>query len=530
MHIIDFYPLKGFFHPGETIRLAAEIEAAAPEQAYLQLDCFNLERQVGFQQTPIALVPGVQSVPIEWQPPSPLPRAYGLKLSLSNDRGKLQSQAFSAADVLGRWSDFLRYGFLSDFSSERMDIEKTLDGLVRFHLTGLQFYDWQYRHDELLPPVETYLDPLGRPLSLETIRRLLAAAHERGMVGLAYLAVYAASLEFWRQRPEWSLYDADGAPLTFFDFLGLMDPSPDKPWAVHLSAECGRLLQALPFDGLHVDQYGDPKVAYDSAGSPVDLPGAFAAFMDRLRRAHPRTSLLFNAVGNWPIEAVAAAPTDAVYIEIWPPATRYTQVAEIVRNARRLSAGKPVIIALYLPADRPANNLLADAVILAAGGTRIEIGEAARLLADPYFPKHQAIPPDLYRALRRYASFAVRYAAFLGPQAGEADDITLELPPEVLAIPRRNGQWLSIPLVNLGGLGEPAWDQPHPAPQPVRDLQIRVVGARNLRAVWWASPDLNDPTLLPADWQEEGAVLTITTPRLEIFTLIAIDLGSDEKG
>ncbi len=74
-------------------------------------------------------------------------------------------------------------------------------------------------------------------------------------------------------------------------------------------------------------------------------------------------------------------------------------------------------MALYLPADRPTNIRLADALIFSCGGSRIELGEGERLLADPYFPKHQPLTPELRTTLRRYYDFAVRYGEWLGPAA-----------------------------------------------------------------------------------------------------------------
>jgi dextranase len=447
-----------------------------------------------------------------------------LEAALLDARGQLSGRAFSACDVLEHWSQNPRYGFLSDFSPNREDAATTAAALARFHINALQFYDWQYRHHQLLPPQAQYLDPLGRTLSLASVRSLLQAAHERGMSALAYLAVYAAGLDFWREHPSWALYDELNTPLRFFDFLGLMNPASGSPWAAHLARECARVLQELPFNGLHVDQYGDPKIAYDDHANEVDLPAAFTHFLNELRLAQPSSSLLFNAVGNWPIEAVAPAPTDAVYIEIWPPATRYTDIVKIVQDARRLSGGKAVIIALYQPADQPANILLADAIILACGGSRIELGENARLLADPYFPKHQPLSPSLYRALRRHYSFAARYACLLGPQAHAASELKVDLPPDVLAFPRRSPGWLAIALVNLTGVTDPEWDKPHPAPKPVEQLSVKITGDVSPDAVYWASPENNTPALLPANWRREGGSLHVAIPRVEQMAIIAVKL------
>ena len=138
-----------------------------------------------------------------------------------------------------------------------------------------------------------------------TVRELLDAAHEVGMVGMPYLAIYAASLAYAQAHPEQALYDEGGQALTFEGFLGIMDPTADSMWAAHLLAQCDEILAALPFDGHHVDQYGEPKIAYNASAEAVDLPAAFVDFMAALKRAHPHKTAVFNAVGNWPIDALA---------------------------------------------------------------------------------------------------------------------------------------------------------------------------------------------------------------------------------
>jgi dextranase len=146
--------------------------------------------------------------------------------------------AATAFDVLSSWTDFPRYGFLTDFSASRADPEPVLEKLTRFHINGLQFYDWQYRHDQLLAPSEEYIDLLGREMSLASLRKLVDAAHQHGMATMPYLAIYAASADFWRTHPDWALYDEAGNPIAFGEnFLGLMDPSTGSSWSQHLLSE-----------------------------------------------------------------------------------------------------------------------------------------------------------------------------------------------------------------------------------------------------------------------------------------------------
>jgi dextranase len=312
-----------------------------------------------------------------------------------------------------------------------------------------------------------------------------------------------------------------------------MDPSPGSAWSGNLLAECARVLRTIPFDGLHVDQYGDPKTAWDARHDPVDLPRAFVDFVRAASDGHPGKTILFNAVGNWPIEALAGSAVDFVYIEVWPPDRTYRRLAEIVLDAGRLSRGKAVVIALYTPAERPGNNLLADAVILACGGTRIELGEGARLLSDPYFPKHEGIPLDLRAGLRRLADFAVRDGEWLRPYALPAEDREMwsksELDPAfivvdgpTLTVARRYPGLLVVTLVNFTGLDSlQRWDEAHPAPTPSRDVSIKIQMPQRPARVFWDCPEeARGPRSLGFEYSE--GILTIEIPQISLIGLVAI--------
>lgn len=525
MRFVDLYAAKGAFSPGETIRLVAIVDLKAAGAADIQLSFLHLGEVVDTLTFPVSLPGGEHALSLEWQAPIASQRGYGVTAELRDPSGALLDLFSTAFDVLQDWRVFPRYGFLTDFTPGRSDTAATLEALARFHINGLQFYDWQYRHDTLLPPESDYLDPLGRALSLETVRDFIEAAHEHGMAAMPYLAVYAASLDFWQRHLDWALYDAAGEPVTFEGFLGLMDPTPGTPWFEHLLGECGRVLATLPFDGLHVDQYGNPKKGFSAQGAPLDIPAAFTGFIRTLKEHHPRATVVFNAVGNWPIEALIAAPQDFVYIEIWPPDVYFRDVRGIVAAARAMSGGQAVVIALYLPADQPENVRLADALIFSLGGSRIELGERARLLSDPYFPKHQALPPDLKTTLRRYYDFVVRYGELLGPAAGILEDFAFTVPPGVWVIARSSGaDWLTVSLINISGLGDPRWDESLPAPKPLTAVSVQFALAQPIRRCWWASPDGADLDLAPLPWSVDHETVTITLPRLDHWAIIAIKL------
>lgn len=529
MRLIDLYPARGTFAPHKPVTLVAEIESDTPASAALRLTILHLASAVATLTQTVPLTRGTQRVVVDWNAPPVSPRGYGVRGELLNEADDALDSASTAFDVLPAWTSFPRYGFLTDFSPWRADIAETIDSLVRFHLNGLQFYDWQHRHDNLLPPEADYIDPLGRKLSLRVVSEFIDAAHTRGMAAMPYLTVYAASVEYWRAHSDDALYNSDGRPIPFGDnFLGLMNPAPGGAWARHLRDECARVLAALPFDGLHVDQYGDPKAAFDSSGRAVDLPSAFAAFITALKGSHANSAVVFNAVGNWPIEALAASPQDFAYIEIWPPAIRYRDVRQLVLNARALSGGKPVVIALYLPAERSANIRLADAVIFSCGGSRIELGERERLLSDPYFPKHQPLTPGLNTTLRRYYDFAVRYGDLIGPAASHMMECEMRTPDGVWAIARAAHDWLTVCLINVTGLDDPRWDESHPVPARRDEVTVELRISTKVSQVWWASPDSAHMDLSPLPFHAAGSLVSAIVPRLDYWALLTFKLDSQE--
>lgn len=525
--IIDVVPDKGGYRPGDPIRLRATVS----ENGEFTVECrvSHLASDVGTIIAPIAVTHEECSVELEWMPPTIAPRGYGADVCLVDDRGNVVGRSSTAFDVLPDWTAYPRYGFLCDFAPHRGDIGSTLDELVRFHINGLQFYDWQYRHDDPVAPHIDFDDPLGRRLSLVTTRALADEAHKRGIATMAYIAVYAASVEFWRANPNWALYDRSGEPLKFGeDFLGLMDPTPDSPWADHLQRRCDEILDELPFDGIHIDQYGDPRTAFNVGGDPVNLPAAFAGFVTAFKERHPACPTTFNAVKNWPIEELFAAPMDFVYIELWPDTPTYHEIGEIVAAAHAGSGGKAVVVALYLPEDRPANIRLADALIIANGGSRIELGEQGRLLADPYFPLHEPLSSGLRDVLMRYSDFRVRYGDLLGPTTAPSLS-GVSCTGDLWAVPRDVPGWMVINLVNMSGIGEARWDEAHPTPDRITDVTVDIRTEAVVRRVWWASPDGDNCHLRPTRWNNEDGTVRVDVPLVDYWTMVALELEPEKE-
>ncbi len=107
-------------------------------------------------------------------------------------------------------------------------------------------------------------------------------------------------------------------PIRFLDQIVLADPG-NADWQRHFARAYGAAADALGFDGFHVDTYGYPRFAPTSTASGVDMRGAYAAFLERLRAARPRDLLSFNQVNGVPAAARLPGGPGFRYCEVWPP-------------------------------------------------------------------------------------------------------------------------------------------------------------------------------------------------------------------
>jgi dextranase len=536
---ISVVPGKAFYHPGEP----ATFQVAATGGTRVEAAITHLAETVDTLDT--ALTQGTAT--LTWVPPAVSPCGYGLTVRLLDQDGNRLATASTAFDVLDNWTQAPRYGFLSQFEPGRDDMEATVDWVARYHVNGLQFYDWQYRHENLLPPAATYTDLLGRRLSLETVVRLIEAAHARNIAAMPYTAIYGASVAFYREHPTWALFQRPDHPYEFGDnFLVIMDPSPGSPWADHLLGQFARVLDELDFDGIHLDQYGAPKIGYNAAGERVDLAQAIPAFIDQTaqvvhERRGNRGAVIFNAVGNWPVQTVAPADQDAVYIEVWEPYRDFMDLHRLIAGAENLGGGKPVIIAAYIHPDRIHNVRLADAIIFASGGYHLELGEPGAMLADPYFPRFGRMDEATQAIMQRYYDFLVRYEEVLSLDTIDAtgsrakaltipgvETQKLRSKDKVAVIVRQGPSFETFSLINLMGIDGGRWDVALTAgPDALADLPVRIHTDRPVAQAWLASPDgesLDAQTVALVTGEDDaGPYVAFELPRLDYWTMIVLE-------
>lgn len=468
--------------------------------------------------------------------------SYGVELTVVEE-----TIARTAVEVTADGRGRLRYGFVANYAPDR-DTAAAARFARRLHLNGIQFYDWAYRHADLLGGGEVYNDALNQPISLATVRRLIDAYRGVGTDAIGYAAVYAVGPDEWEMWRDHALLRPTGEPYALGDFLFIVDPASQE-WLSHFRADLARAHSEVGFDGYHLDQYGYPKFAATPDGTAVDVAESFAALIDQVREELPDARLIFNNVNDFPTWRTAALQQDAVYVEPWVPNDTLESLASIVRRARATSAGQPVVIAAYQHVYDSVNAPTGDrstaltmATLFSHGATQLLAGEDGRLLVDPYYVRNQAATAQTLSFLARWYDFLVEHDEILmrpeladvtSSYVGEYNgDLDVTYPgEEVASSPAAGTIWrrvvahdsnLVVHLINLAQQPDTLWDSPRAQIQPVAGgtLRFRYVAGRT-PTVRVADPDgIARLTDVPVELDGDYAIAEL--PPLNIWQVIHV--------
>ncbi|WP_168120110.1 glycoside hydrolase family 66 protein [Paenibacillus sp. HB172176] len=527
VRLMDVYPLKAQFRSGERVRLAVQLAnpGSAKRKVSLTVTIWELDREAERQRLETFVLPANNSALIEVEvgPFETDFTGYGAQAQLC-ENGEVIDSAGTAFDVVKDWRVSPRYGFLSEFGSEEAGDRADIEWMNKLHLNLVQFYDWMYKHDDLVSDEEVYTDLMGREVSRRVVSEKIALCHEHGMKAIAYGAVYAASRGFAELHPDWRLYTSAGDPFDFIGIFNIMNIAPDSPWSEHIVAEYRRTVEKLDFDGIHMDTYGFPKTGWSRLGGKERLERLeeqFAPLIEATREELTTVKedicLIFNNVGNWPLDTVARASQDAIYVEVWKPYERYAHLRDIIGWARHSSGGKPVILAAYLKSFREPGSLgaegaehgfrLLNAVVTAHGGYHLLHGEEGGALTQGYYVDHSKLRETFLRTVRDYADFGVRYGHVLhAPELrdvsmthAEGDNLeyafegfaysTYGEAGKVWTIIRESAEWKLISFVNLMSASDDYWNEEKEAAAPVEGRLARIAFDGEIESVLLASPD-----------------------------------------
>lgn len=563
-YITDIYPKKAQFIMNEDIEIVLELNNPTDENKVLDVHikvarlldtvesmaCKFMLKTRESKEVIIRIAP--KNVDFE---------GYGIDLSLYIEENLVQ-QCSTSFDVVSNWRKAIRYGFLSDFDTQDKNDNEDVKSLCKFHLNLVQFYDWMYRHDDLVPQTPEFTDLMGRKLNLDVVREKISFCHAYGMKAMAYGAIYAAGTDFYKKHENWGLYNSSGEIYNFIDIFKIMNIAPDSPWHRHIIGEYKNAVTKLGFDGIHMDTYGFPKTAFSKLNGEEKveyLDRLFPLLIDNTRKELEKVStdicLIFNNVGNWPVDTVAAAAQDAIYVEVWEPYERYHHIQQIIQWAGHLGKGKPVILAAYLKPfmeqrDNKPNEaaqfsaLLLTSVIAANGAYHLLLGEKNGILTQGYYVDYSRLNEVFSRELRDYYDFIVRYSKILFDTEardvsmthcfGENQEYVFENaeyspygePDKIWFVVREKPEFKSISFINLTNNGEDYWNRGKNAPIVQKDLIVKVQVLKEPRNVFIASPDDNfgRPVLLDYNVEDSdrGKIMTVKIPGLYIWGLLVM--------
>jgi len=465
-----------------------------------------------------------------------------------------------AVDVSSDWSAFPRYGFLS-YYSPGINTDSLVGALSRYHINGLQFYDWEYEHHQPLAgtvanPEPTWTD-IGNRLDAEsTVQGFIAAAHRRNMMAMSYNLAYGALddaasdgvLDQWYMYTDPNHTNKDNLPLAkpmFKSYIYLMDPS-NTGWQQYIASRTADAYTVYPFDGYHVDQVGNLNhTDYTYTGQTISVDQTFGPFLNAMKAASPAKRLVMNAVSQYGQQvSIAGSPVDFLYTEVWPPTEAFSDLPVILQNNSTWSGNtKQTVLAAYMDYNNSNTPgffntpgvLLADAVIFAFGGDHLELGD--HMLANEYFPNSNLqMKPDLQAAMVHYYDFLTAYENLLRG-GGAFNNATLTAsgftvnawPPvsgSVVAVCKSVGNSEVVHLINLSGASTLDWRDTYgnqTVPPVYQNSTITFSTTGPVKRVWFASPEVNGGTPQTLPFSQAGNTITFSLPSLQYWDMMVFD-------
>lgn len=541
---------KACYHPGEEVIFETDKELSSSVRIrYRHLNTL-IEETVYTGKT------------WKWTPPSTDYTGYMVDVYESN-QGVEKILGSIAVDVSSDWSRFPRYGFLSEYQEMSPSaIDFVVKGLSRYHINGLQFYDWHFDHHRPLAgtvsnPAAVWKDIANRDNYLNTVKGYIDAAHHYNMKAMFYNLAYGALNNAAADgvMDQWYLYtdaahvnkDYHALPSPMFKSdIFLTDPS-NPQWQQYLAQRNTDVYEVFDFDGFHIDQLGNRnRTLYNYSGTPVDLPSAFHSFIQEMKSDTPDKYLVMNAVNQYGQAEIASAPVDFLYSEVWSPNDEFDDLGRIIsENNASCNPRKNTVLAAYMNYDLAGNAgyfntpgvLLANAVIFALGGAHLELGE--HMLAREYFPNNNLqISGQLRDALICYYDFLVAYQNLLrdGAVLNKPEVSSYNSQPEMGSWPPEAGKVavtgsLSdncqvLNFINFTSATHLNWrDSNGTQAEPVilKDLKLLLKTNRSVRQIWMASPDRKYGVPEHIGFTVSADAVEFTLPELKYWDMLIVE-------
>ena len=460
-----------------------------------------------------------------------------------------------AVDVSSDWSRYPRYGFVATYDKTKTQdvISQEMAALNRYHINGVQFYDWHYAHHQPYTPEPVYTDIANREIDADVVSRYISTQHGYGMKSMFYNLCYGALDDAAQDgvKDQWYLYkDQSHNEKDYLDMssswksdIFLTDPN-NTDWQQYLAAQNDAVYSHFDFDGYHIDQVGDRGTVYDYYGNAVNLTSGFASFIKAMKQAQPGKRLVMNAVANYGQRNIAhTGVVDFLYTELWGGESQFADLLSILNQNRSYMPGAGQVYAAYMNyecSDKSQFNtpgvLLTDAAMFAIGADHLELGD--HMLCHEYFPNsHLAMSDELKRQLVCYYDFFTAYEDLLRVEGRQSYDGIYSVGSDVTVAnwPPRLGSVTAytktvegkevVNLLNFVNANSLSWRDlkgDMPEPQQINGLTL-AVKAEGVKRVWVASPDCYGGAAQELQFKQNGDRVVFTVPSLKYWSMIVIE-------
>lgn len=553
---------RALYSPGMSVKLTLEI-LEVPLNNIVEVKYYHLGNTIDSISLNIS---NMGKLEWSWEPPDSDYCGY-LAVINAVDNLSTEYQTSIAVDVSSNWSKFPRYGFLSDYSLLTQDsIDEVLKNLNRHHINAIQYYDWHYKHHlpvkgDPINPDGSWPDIANRTNYFSTVKRYIDGAHNYGAESMAYNLLYGAyeNAESDGVATQWRLFndenhsnpDYHNLPDSWASDIYLIDPS-NAAWKNYIIDKMADVFTAFPFDGWHIDQLGDRGTRYNYGGQQVVLDQTFKQYLEQAKSSID-VPLIMNAVNQYGQSEIADSPVEILYTEVWDPNSKYSDLVSIILDNYNFSDyNLSTVLAAYV--NRSLSNqsgyfntpgvLLADAVIFAAGGSHLELGE--HMLANEYFPNNNLKMSDqLKKSIVNYYDFLVAYQNLLR-DGGIFNNVYLKSlnSTQILRYNNQGTIWniskqkdnrQIFHLINFKDAKNLDWRDDsgiQSEPETVENLDVFFITNKTIAKVWLATPDSMHGVPQYLQFYQSNDTAYLTIPHLKYWNLIVAeydDLTSAEN-
>lgn len=564
----DVYTDKSRYNPKDTVSIKIELNNKLNKNYKGTLEVYfkHLNNIVEKKEINVSISKKEQKyIEFSWVSPNKDYKGYLVEVYAAHGI-KVDDYKNTAIDVSSTWDKFPRYGYVAEFTEQSKEKGKNIiEWINKFHINGLQFYDWQNKHQKPVPGIpdnipKSWKDIANRDIYFQTVKDYIDLAHSKNMKAANYNLIYGAYTDYHNDgvKPEWGIYkddkhqiqDTHNLPSDWATpALAIFNPA-NKNWQNYIYKEEKEVHNALNFDIFHMDTLGwRGDETYDYEGNAVNLPDTYTEFINNAKK-EMGVGVVFNTVNRYGFDQVAKANVDFLYSELWPSDyPNYSSFKETVDKGYELTNGKKnTVIAAYMnygiassPGKFNENSVrLTDAAIFAAGGNHIELGDTG-MLAREYFPnKNLTMSESLVASMRSYYDFLVAYENLLRDGLKDVDNkIELEgiktsnngTQDTVWAYAKEKKGLEVIQIINLLGMRRPTWRDDganYNAPSFKKDIKLDYyMKEGKVKGVYLASPDLNGGKSTSLKYKiknkDDGNYVQIDIPELKYWDMLYIE-------